>query len=135
MSMMSEFKDFAVKGNMIDLAIGFIMGGAFATVIKSLVSNVIMPPIGYLMGGVDFSKLAIPLGKALDGKTDVAIKYGMFINACISFAILAFCVFLLVKAVNDIKKRFEEEKEAAPAKPSSTDALLAEIRDELKKQA
>lgn len=135
MSMLSEFKDFAVKGNMIDLAIGFIMGGAFATVIKSLVSNVIMPPIGYLMGGVDFSKLAIPLGKGLDGKTDVAIKYGTFINACISFAILAFCVFLLVKAVNEIKQRFEEEKAAAPAKPSSTDKLLAEIRDELKKQA
>jgi large conductance mechanosensitive channel len=135
MSMMSEFKDFAVKGNMIDLAIGFIMGGAFATVIKSLVSNIIMPPIGYLMGGVDFSKLAITLGKALDGKTDVAIKYGAFINACISFVILAFCVFLLVKSVNNIKKRFEEEAESAPAKPSSTDKLLEEIRDELKKSA
>ncbi len=135
MSMMSEFKDFAVKGNMIDLAIGFIMGGAFATVIKSLVSNIIMPPIGYLMGGVDFSKLAITLGKGLDGKTDVAIKYGAFINACISFVILAFCVFLLVKSVNNIKKRFEEEAESAPAKPSSTDKLLEEIRDELKKSA
>ena len=135
MSLLSEFKDFAVKGNMVDLAIGFIMGGAFATVIKSLVSNVIMPPIGYLMGGVDFSNLAISLGKGLDGKTDVAIKYGAFINACISFLILAFCVFLLVKSVNNLKKRFEEEKEAEPAKPSSTDKLLEEIRDELRKSA
>lgn len=127
MGMLSEFKDFAIKGNMIDMAVGFIMGGAFGTVVQSLVKDVIMPPVGLAMGGVDFSKLKIPL-------TDkVAINYGAFINSFISFLILAFCVFILVKGVNTAKKRFEKEKEAeAAASPPKQEVLLEEIRDALR---
>ena len=128
MGMLQEFKEFAIKGNMIDMAVGFIMGGAFGTVVKSLVSDVIMPPVGYLMGGVDFSNLALSLGKGLNGK-EVVIKYGMFINSIISFLILAFCIFMLVKVVNKLKKK-EEEKPAAPPKQ---EVLLEEIRDALRK--
>lgn len=128
MGMIQEFKDFAIKGNMIDMAVGFIMGGAFGTVIKSLVSDVIMPPVGYLMGGVDFSKMGLSLGKGFDGK-EVLIKYGNFINSVISFLILALCIFVLVKIVNSLKKA-EEEKPSAPPKQ---EVLLEEIRDALKK--
>ena len=129
MGMLKEFKEFAIKGNMIDMAVGFIMGGAFGTVVKSLVQDVIMPPVGYLMGGVDFSKMGFSLGKGFDGK-EVVIKYGAFINAIIAFLILAFCIFLLVKVVNAMKKA-EEEK---PSDPPKQEVLLEEIRDALKKQ-
>lgn len=128
MGMFQEFKEFAIKGNMIDLAVGFIMGGAFGTVISSLVKDVIMPPIGMLMGGVDFSNLGIALGTNPKGE-EVLIKYGAFINSVISFLILAACVFLLVKIVNSLKRE-EEEK---PAAPPRQEVLLEEIRDALKK--
>lgn len=128
MGMIQEFKEFAIKGNMIDMAVGFIMGGAFGTVISSLVKDVIMPPIGMLMGGVDFSNLGIKLGTGPDGK-DVAINYGTFFNSVISFLILAFCIFVLVKVVNSLKKKAEE----APAAPPRQEVLLEEIRDALKK--
>jgi len=128
MGMLQEFKDFAIKGNMIDMAVGFIMGGAFGTVVKSLVADVIMPPVGYLMGGVDFSKMAMSLGKGLNGK-EVVIKYGAFINSVIAFFILALCIFVLVKAVNAMKKA----EEAKPAAPPKQEVLLEEIRDALKK--
>jgi large conductance mechanosensitive channel len=116
--MLNEFKTFLIKGNMVDMAVGFIFGGAFATVVKSLVNNVIMPPVGKLMGNVDFSNLFIALdGKeypsleALDKAGAPAIKYGMFINDVISFIILGFVVFMFIKAYNRLK---EEEPEAAP---------------------
>ena len=118
MSMMKEFKEFLVKGNMVDMAVGFIFGAAFATLVKSLVNNIIMPPVGKLMGGVDFSQLFWPLdGKeyasmaALDKAGAPAIKYGAFINDTISFLILGFVMFMFIKAYNKMKK---EEPEAAP---------------------
>lgn len=132
MGMLQEFKEFAIKGNMIDMAVGIIMGAAFGTVVSSLVKDVIMPPIGQLMGGVDFSNLKIPLAEAAAGKEAAAINYGTFFNNVISFLVVAFAVFMLVKAVNAAKAQFEEEKVAAPDEPSSTDKLLMEIRDNLK---
>ncbi|MEL6373794.1 MAG: large-conductance mechanosensitive channel protein MscL [Pseudomonadota bacterium] len=134
MGMLTEFKEFAVKGNMVDMAVGIIIGGAFGTIVSSLVKDVIMPPIGYyLLDGIDFSQLAAVLGTNAKGEA-VAIKYGVFINALISFLIVAFAVFLLVKAVNSLRKQFEEQKDAAPAAPTASEALLTEIRDELRKR-
>jgi len=119
--MFKEFKSFLIKGNMVDMAVGFIFGGAFATVVKSLVANIIMPPVGMLLGGVDFSKLFIALdGKEyatmaiLDKASAPAIKYGQFINDTIAFMILGFVMFLGIKAYNKMK----EEPEAAPAEPT-----------------
>jgi len=116
--MLKEFKEFLIKGNMVDMAVGFIFGGAFATVVKSLVANVIMPPVGMLMGGVDFSKLFINLSdtpyktmEALDKAGAPAIKYGLFINDTISFIILGFVMFMGIKAYNKMKA---EEPEEAP---------------------
>jgi large conductance mechanosensitive channel len=122
--MIKEFKDFAVKGNVIDMAVGIIIGAAFGTVVKSLVDNVIMPPIGLLLGGVDFSELAIVLKDAVFSETGeevtaaVTIGYGTFINSVISFLIVAWAVFLLVKSINVAKKK----EEAAPAPAPTTKA-------------
>ncbi|MCH9806120.1 MAG: large-conductance mechanosensitive channel protein MscL [Alphaproteobacteria bacterium] len=134
MGMLTEFREFAVKGNMVDMAVGIIIGGAFGTIVKSLVTDVIMPPIGLAMGGVDFSDIKLTLAEAVGDKEAVTMNIGTFINNVISFLIVAFAVFMLVKAVNAMRKRFEEEEEAAPAAPTATEALLAEIRDELKKR-
>lgn len=133
MGMLNEFKEFAIKGNMIDMAVGIIIGGAFGTIVQSLVNDVIMPPIGLAMGGVDFSNLKMVLKEAEGGAEAVAINYGAFINNIISFLIVAFAVFLLVKGVNNMRKRFEAQEDAAPAAPTASEALLAEIRDELRK--
>jgi large conductance mechanosensitive channel len=126
--MLEEFKKFLIKGNMVDMAVGFIFGGAFATVVKSLVANVIMPPVGLLLGGVDFSQLFIALdGKeyatmaALDKAAAPAIKYGVFINDTISFIILGFVMFLGVKAYNKMK---EEEPAAAPTEKTCTQCAM-----------
>ncbi|MEM1371971.1 MAG: large-conductance mechanosensitive channel protein MscL [Pseudomonadota bacterium] len=132
MGLISEFREFAVKGNMIDMAVGIIIGGAFGTIVTSLVKDVIMPPIGLVLGGVDFSDIKIELAKASGDAEAVNMNIGVFANALISFLIVAFAVFLLVKAINSLRAQFEEEKAAAPAGPSSTDKLLMEIRDELK---
>ncbi|PHR91655.1 MAG: large conductance mechanosensitive channel protein MscL [Robiginitomaculum sp.] len=129
MGMISEFKEFAVKGNMLDMAVGIIMGGAFGTIIKSLVSDVLMPPIGLLMGGVDFSALKIVLQAAEGDTAEVAINYGNFINALIAFLIVAFVLFQIIKNMNKFKKK----EEAAPSAPPAQEVLLAEIRDLLKK--
>jgi large conductance mechanosensitive channel len=135
MGMMSEFKEFAVKGNMVDMAVGIIIGGAFGTIVKSLVSDVIMPPIGYLTGGLDFSNLALSLGKGLDGK-EVLIKYGAFLNAVIAFLIVAFVLFLIIKGINKAKAAMEAEKEEEEAAaPPKQEVLLEEIRDLLKSKA
>jgi len=140
MGMVKEFKEFAVKGNVVDMAVGIIIGGAFGTIVKSLVSDVIMPPIGLALGGVDFSNLFFTLG---DGSYDsleaakeagaATINYGIFFNNVISFLIVAFAVFLLVKSINSLKKK-EEAKPAAPPKPSEEVVLLTEIRDLMAKQ-
>ena len=135
MSILKEFQDFAMRGNVVDMAVGIIIGGAFGTIVKSLVSDVLMPPIGLVLGGIDFSKLAITLKDAVGETPSVAIKYGAFINSVISFVIVAFCVFLLVKAMNAARAQMEEEeaKEETPAEPPRQEVLLEEIRDLLKK--
>lgn len=128
MGIIKEFQEFAVKGNVLDMAVGIIIGGAFGTIVKSLVDDVIMPPIGLLLGGVDFSNFALTL-KAAEGEIPaVAIKYGSFINNVISFLVVAWAVFLLVKAMNNFKKK-QEAAPAAPPAPTKDQALLTEIRD------
>jgi large conductance mechanosensitive channel len=130
MGMLSEFKDFAMRGNVVDMAVGIIIGGAFGKIVTALVDKVMMPPIGYLTGGVDFSKKAINLAVS-EGQAPVVIGYGEFVNAVIQFIIIAFCLFMIVKAMNSVKKKAE----AAPAAPPAQEVLLTEIRDLLKKQA
>jgi large conductance mechanosensitive channel len=135
MTILGEFREFISRGNVVDLAVGVIIGAAFNKIITSLVDDVIMPPIGLLLSGVDFSKLQWvlkpddPLTKASEL---VAIKYGVFINIMIQFLVVAFVVFLLVKAANAVRRRYEREGPAEPAAPTPTEALLTEIRDELK---
>lgn len=137
--MLKEFKEFAMKGNMIDMAVGIIIGGAFGTIVKSLVNDIIMPPIGLLLGGIDFTNIfltlkgnAEPTLEAAKKAGAVTMNIGVFANAAISFLIVAFSVFLLVKVVNAAKKK-EEEAPAAPAEPPRQEVLLEEIRDLLKK--
>ena len=110
---LTEFREFALKGNVVDLAIGVIIGAAFGKIVAALVDNVLMPPIGFLLGGVDFKDLAINMGTA---QSPVLIKYGMFIQTMIDFAIIAFVLFVVIKGMNTLKKRFE--KEAVAARPS-----------------
>ena len=128
--MLKEFKEFAMRGNVVDMAVGIVIGAAFGKIVSSLVADVIMPPIGMIMGGVDFSNLAIPLG---EGEGAASINYGVFINTVLDFAIIAFAIFMVIKGINSMKKK-EEEKPAAPPKPSAEEVLLTEIRDLLAKQ-
>ncbi len=133
MGVVKEFQEFAVKGNMVDMAVGIIMGGAFGTIVSSLVNDVIMPPLGYVIGGIDFSKLALTLKPAEGDVAAVAINYGKFINSCISFVIVAWALFMLIKAMNTMKKK-QEAAPAAPAAPTKDQTLLTEIRDLLSKR-
>lgn len=138
MGMISEFKEFAAKGNVLDLAVGVIIGGAFGKIVSSFVNDVLMPPIGMLMGGMDFKDVKIPLKAAvMEGdkvkEAAVSINIGLFINAAIDFIIIAFAIFLVVKAVNSMKKKPAEAAPAAPPAPSNEEKLLTEIRDLLKK--
>lgn len=132
MSLMKEFKEFAVKGNVVDMAVGIIIGGAFGKIVSSFVSDVIMPPIGVLLGGVDFAKLSLTVKEATETTEAVKMNYGAFINTIIDFIIIAFVIFMAIKAMNNLKKK-EEEKPAAPPAPSKQEVLLTEIRDLLKK--
>lgn len=134
MSMMQEFKAFAIKGNVVDLAVGVIIGGAFGKIVSSLVDDVIMPPIGLALGGVNFRELAMTLKEAsADGKVAaVAIKYGAFLQTVLDFAILALIIFVMVKAINNLKKA-DGGAAAAPPEPSTQEKLLMEIRDALRK--
>ena len=127
--MIKEFKAFAMRGNVVDMAVGIIIGAAFGKIISSLVSDVIMPPIGMLMGSVSFSELALALG---EGEGAATINYGVFIDTVINFLIVAFAIFMLIKGMNSMKKK-EEEKPAEPPKPSAEETLLTEIRDLLAK--
>jgi len=134
MSLVSEFREFAIKGNVIDLAVGVIVGAAFNGIVKSLVDQVIMPPIGLITGGIDFSKLEWVLrteNPLTEDVEKVAIQYGAFLNTLVQFAIVAFVVFMIVKVINKLRRQ-EAEVPAAPAGPTQTEVLLAEIRDELK---
>jgi len=132
MSMMSEFKSFAMRGNVMDMAVGIVIGGAFGKIVSSFVNDVLMPPIGMLMGGVDFKDLSVVLKEASGDVAAVTLNYGSFIQTVVDFLIIAFAIFMVVKAMNNLKKK-EEEAPAAPPKPSNEEVLLAEIRDALKK--
>ena len=132
MSMMQEFKDFAIKGNVVDMAVGVIIGTAFGKIVSSFVTDVIMPPIGVLIGGVDFSKLAFTLTAAADNAPAVVISYGKFIQTVIDFAIIAAVIFMVIKGISSMKKK-EAEAPAAPTTPPAQEVLLAEIRDLLRK--
>jgi large conductance mechanosensitive channel len=132
MSMAKEFKDFATRGNVVDVAVGIIIGGAFGKITSSLVNDVIMPPIGVLLSKVDFRDLSLELVPGSEGVEPVLIKYGLFLNQIIDFLIIAFVIFLVVKGMNNLKRK-EEAKPAEPPKPSKEEVLLTEIRDALQK--
>jgi large conductance mechanosensitive channel len=134
MSVLKEFKEFALKGNVVDMAVGIIIGGAFGTIVSSLVKDVIMPPIGLLLGGVDFSDIKLPLKAAAAGKEAVTMNVGTFFNNVISFLIVAVAVFLLVKMVNELRRRFETETPKTPPAPPPSEVYLKEIRDALVKK-
>ena len=136
MGMLSEFREFAVKGNVVDLAVGVVIGAAFGKIVSALVDGIVMPLVGMMLGGVDFSTLAVVLEPAvIDAATGaetvpaVLLKYGMFIQTLVDFVIIAFVIFLAVKAINRMKRK----EEAAPAAPSAEVVLLTEIRDALKR--
>ena len=132
MGMMSEFKSFAMRGNVVDMAVGIVIGGAFGKIVSSFVNDVLMPPIGLMMGGVDFKDLSVVLQEAVGDAAAVTINYGSFIQTVVDFIIIAFAIFMVVKAMNNMKKK-EEEAPAEPPKPSAEVELLTEIRDSLKK--
>lgn len=135
-----EFKEFAVKGNAVDMAVGVIIGGAFGKIVSSIVNDIIMPPIGWIIGGVNFSdlKVTLPAVKILDSgeMASATINYGMFLQTIIDFTIIALCVFLLVKGINKLGRKKAEEPAASstPPEPSNEEKLLMEIRDLLKEK-
>ena len=130
-----DFKEFALKGNVMDMAIGVIIGGAFGKIVASLVDDIIMPFVGWLVGGIDLSALKVVVPAAIEGTEPATINYGLFIQTCIDFLIIALSIFLAIKMIAKMsRKHKEEEAAAAPAEPSATEKLLAEIRDELKKK-
>lgn len=136
MSLLTEFKEFAARGNVVDLAVGVIIGASFGKIVTSLVEQVVMPPIGLVLGRVDFSNLKwvlSPEDPATEAVEEVAIQYGAFLNTVIQFVIVAFVVFLMVKAINKMRRAEAAKPDPVPAAPSPTEALLAEIRDELRK--
>lgn len=132
MGILKEFKEFAVKGNVVDMAVGIIIGLAFGKIVSSFVADVVMPPLGVLIGGVNFSDLALTLKAAEEGADAVTLKYGAFIQTVFDFVIVAFVIFIAVKTINTLKRK-EEVAPTAPPPPSNEEKLLAEIRDLLKK--
>jgi large conductance mechanosensitive channel len=133
MSMIKEFRDFAMRGNVVDMAVGVIIGGAFGKITSSMVGDVIMPAIGLLMGGMDFGNLALVLRAATVDQPAVTVKYGLFINTVVDFTIVAFVIFMLIKGMNSLKKK-QAEAPAAPVAPSKEVLLLTEIRDLLSRK-
>ncbi len=131
MGMIKEFKDFAVKGNVVDMAVGIIIGAAFGKIVSSFVGDVIMPPIGIILGGVDFANLAVTLKEAAGDAPAVVLSYGKFIQSIVDFTIVAFAIFIGVKAINSLKKKEAE----TPSDPPKQELLLAEIRDLLKEKS
>jgi len=132
MSLTKEFKEFAMRGNVVDLAVAVIIGTAFGKIVSSLVADVIMPPLGRLIGGVSFSHLAVILKQASGTTPAVTLNYGLFVQAIVDFLIIAFTIFLAIKGINKLTRPAKEP--AAPPKPSNEEVLLAEIRDLLKKK-
>ena len=133
MGMMQEFKSFAMRGNVVDMAVGIVIGGAFGKIVSSFVADVIMPPIGLIIGGVDFTNLAITIKAAVGDAAAVTINYGKFIQTLLDFLIVAFAIFMVIKGMNSLKKK-EEEAPAPPAEPPKEEILLTEIRDLLKEK-
>lgn len=138
MGMVSEFKEFAMRGNVVDLAVGVVIGAAFGKIVASLVNDIIMPAVGYVVGGVDFSELAIVLKEASVDAAGaevpaVLVKYGAFVQTVVDFLIIAFAIFVAVKVINSLKRK-QEAAPAAPAEPSEEVKLLTEIRDTLKQR-
>lgn len=131
--MLKEFKNFAVKGNVVDMAVGIIIGAAFGKIVSSFVSDIIMPPFEALLGGLDFSGLAITLREATESAEVVTLNYGLFLNTVLDFIIIAFSIFIAIKQLEKLKKKQKVEEKKA-AKPSEEVLLLREIRDELKKE-
>ena len=132
MSMMSEFKEFAMRGNVVDMAVGIIIGAAFGKIVSSFVSDIIMPPLGVIIGGVNFTDLSVTVKAATENAEAVTLKYGAFIQTVFDFVIVAFAIFMAIKFMNSLKKK-EEEAPAEPPEPSAEEKLLTEIRDLLKK--
>jgi len=131
MSTLSEFKTFAMRGNVVDMAVGIVIGGAFGKIVSSFVADVLMPPIGLLLGNVDFTDLAVTLRSAAEGAEAVTLRYGQFIQTIVDFLIIAFAIFMVVKAMNTVMKK-EEAKPAEPPAPSKEEVLLTEIRDAIR---
>ena len=134
MKLVDEFKAFVMRGNVVDMAVGVIIGGAFGKIVTSLVNDIFMPIIGMILGNVDFSSLEIKLGEPVEGAEQAAIKYGMFIQEIVNFLIIALCIFMVIKLINKVQKKKEEEPAPAP-EPTKEEVLLTEIRDALKKMA
>jgi len=133
MSILKEFREFAMRGNVVDLAVGVIIGAAFGKIVSSLVADIIMPPLGLLIGGIDFKQFALTLRDAQGDVPAVVMHYGVFIQNIFDFIIVAFAIFLAIKVINKLKRKQEEEPKA-PTVPSKEEALLSEIRDLLKEQ-
>ena len=136
MGFAKEFKEFAVRGNVVDMAVGIVIGAAFGKIVSSLVADVFMPPIGWLIGGVDFSDLAVILPALIEGREPVLIAYGKFIQTVLDFTIVAFAIFMVIKGINRMKRKEEVEPAAPVAEPvpSKEELLLTEIRDLLKQK-
>jgi large conductance mechanosensitive channel len=134
MSFVKEFREFAVKGNVVDRAVGIIIGAAFGKIVTSFVNDIITPPLGYLIGGVDFPDLAVTLPAIQDGRDPVTINYGAFLQTTFDFFIVAFAIFLVIKMINRLKRKEEVAPSTPPPPPSKEEQLLAEIRDLLKER-
>ena len=134
MKLVDEFKAFVMRGNVVDMAVGVIIGGAFGKIVTSLVNDIFMPIIGMVLGNVDFSSLEIKIGEPVEGAEQAAIRYGMFIQEIVNFLIIAFCIFMVIKLINKVQKKKEEEPAPAP-EPTKEEVLLTEIRDALNKMA
>ena len=134
MKLVDEFKAFIMRGNVVDMAVGVIIGGAFGKIVTSLVNDIFMPIIGMILGNVDFSSLEIKLGEPVEGAEQAAIKYGMFIQEIVNFLIISLCIFMVIKLIAKMKKKKEEEPAPAP-EPTKEEVLLTEIRDALNKMA
>ena len=134
MKLVDEFKAFIMRGNVVDMAVGVIIGGAFGKIVTSLVNDIFMPIIGMIIGNVDFTSLEIKLGEPVEGAEQAAIKYGMFIQEIVNFLIIALCIFMFIKLITKMQKKKEEEPAPAP-EPTKEEVLLTEIRDALNKMA
>ena len=134
MKLVDEFKAFVMRGNVVDLAVGVIIGAAFGKIVTSLVNDIFMPIIGMVLGNVDFTSLEIKIGEPVEGAEQAAIRYGMFIQEIVNFLIIAFCIFMVIKLINKAQKKKDEEPAPAP-EPTKEEVLLTEIRDALKKMS